>query len=492
MKYKHPISFRCVLFLCILSFLLCLTACKRTPTEQAVTEKDSEELNELLQQKGNAKPTAQQEAEVSEAENIWNYTKEYESGAQLIVEASLTTHEEANAPVATIVEKPFTEEQCEKISEAIFPNHQIYNYEITKEILEGEIMEYKEFLHKAKTDPDYFFFEDGDRRISFALPEGTNLSVQEMENLTVEEELNIILDDLEKRYLHAPTEVDLKTTDFQFKSLSESQQLNLMTRDNKKTILFDFVNWTSGIRGSEFLFSMNGENLGNDKILNECVAPDSLKGNDGFENAKKIADRFAQNLGADYMEIEWVTTGTDINGEEFYTLCYTRTVNDFRETHTSDYLGTLAFDPDFDQFQDLWKYESLEITTKGNFVISARWLNPGEITIENENVKMISWEEAQDVFLKQMDRLMSPETSEDDFQLGILGGDREIHINKIELGLTKILMAESGEYKLIPTWNFSGYDKSHLFNDPETAGAITCFVTINAVDGSIIDRGLMY
>ena len=71
------------------------------------------------------------------------------------------------------------------------------------------------------------------------------------------------------------------------------------------------------------------------------------------------------------------------------------------------------------------------------------------------------------------------------------GEPTAIHINRIELGLTKLLMPNSESYKLIPTWSFLGYDEG--FSSQATdVGAEICFVTINALDGSIVDRGNMY
>ena len=59
------------------------------------------------------------------------------------------------------------------------------------------------------------------------------------------------------------------------------------------------------------------------------------------------------------------------------------------------------------------------------------------------------------------------------------------------MGLTKLLMPNSESYKLIPTWSFLGYDGA-VPSQADDAGAAICFVTINALDGSIVDRGNMY
>ncbi|MEG2625740.1 MAG: DUF6034 family protein [Christensenella sp.] len=482
------------LIICILCMLMILCSCYSTPEEQAITGKDNEALEELLRESA-AQP--KQSAPLESETPMWELTKEFGSGSKLIVMAPVITHGETNAPVAVVKENPFAEEQCKQITEDIYPDSKVRYYAITKAALEPEIMKYKQYLHLLKSNPEKFY--ENTENVGFAFTEemlkNANKTWETIGNLSAEEQLNIIIDGLEQQYREAPDDSELQETDYKFQEIMDeanSEQMNLMVYEDKGIVYLSFVNWKTDISGSELKLSTTKNNSMQDIIQNECVQPDAFKDDAKFYENKKIADDLLDILGIDYMDLQWVTSGKDEMDEDFYTMCYTRVVNGFSETHTPDYLGTLAFDPEFEKYRNLWKDENLQVTVKNGEIISARWLNPAKIEIENENVKIISWEEVQEIFLKQMDRLMAPDISKDDFQVGILGDNREIHINKIELGLTKILIANSDEYKLIPTWTFSGYDKARLFHNPETAGAITCFVTINAVDGSIIDRGLMY
>ncbi len=461
-----------IVTICILCVLALLCSCQTTPEEPVVARKDGERLETLLRQ--SAAPEESSAAPTPEETPGWPYEKEFESGSKLIVEAPLVTHGAVNAPVASAWEKPFVSEECQRITEALYPGAKICYYEITKEALHSDIMEYKQYLHLLQTDPEKYYKETAS--VGFPLTqemqEYADKASKNISALTDEELLNILITGLEREYENAPSYADLQESDYQLQEIVDvenSEQMNLMVfRDNELTHL-SFVNWKSDIDGSTLILSVEGNNLGGDTIINECVHPDTLQGDAKFPEAKKVADNLVDVLGIDYMEPQWVTSGEDVMGEAFYRLCYTRMINGFPEAHTPDFLGTLAFDPEFEQYQSLWKNEFLEITVKNGAVVRVDWDNPAEITIENDNVKIIPWEEAQEIFLRQMDRLMSPTVSEEDFQIGILGDDREIHITKIELGLAKILMAETNEYKLIPTWNFSGYDKGRLFNNPQRA-----------------------
>jgi hypothetical protein len=126
--------------------------------------------------------------------------------------------------------------------------------------------------------------------------------------------------------------------------------------------------------------------------------------------------------------------------------------------------------------------------------ISLEWINPSSIVnIDNENVKILSWTTIEQIFKNQVDLLLTPApySSSQDAENAIFAKPTTIHINRIELGLTKLLMKNSKSYKLIPSWSFFGYDEN--FVDANiTPGAEICFITINALDGSIIDRGQMY
>ena len=97
------------------------------------------------------------------------------------------------------------------------------------------------------------------------------------------------------------------------------------------------------------------------------------------------------------------------------------------------------------------------------------------------------------IFKAQINLMITPQSTIAEAGLDDASSDQPtiIHINRVEFGATKLLMRNSRDYKLIPTWSFLGYDETELSNDITPGGEI-CFVTINALDGSIIDRGQMY
>ncbi|MCL2671726.1 MAG: DUF6034 family protein [Clostridiales bacterium] len=140
----------------------------------------------------------------------------------------------------------------------------------------------------------------------------------------------------------------------------------------------------------------------------------------------------------------------------------------------------------------LWKREYLCFEVQDGAIVKINWENPSQILgVDNENVQILPWEEIQNLFYTQMDFLLLPELAQE-FTLDARLGTKEVHISRVEFGLTKILLKDSrSNYKLIPTWSFMGYTESTV-SDGESQGATICFLTLNAIDGSLIDLGLMY
>jgi hypothetical protein len=126
----------------------------------------------------------------------------------------------------------------------------------------------------------------------------------------------------------------------------------------------------------------------------------------------------------------------------------------------------------------------------------AEWENRAEITnVDNENVRTKPWNEIQEIFKTQMDYLLTPEPVSNGNDTSVFFEKTDVHINRIELGLAKVLMKDSqDDYRLIPVWSFMGYNTNESFPEQEgvNRGAEVCFITIGAIDGTAIDRGLMY
>lgn len=71
---------------------------------------------------------------------------------------------------------------------------------------------------------------------------------------------------------------------------------------------------------------------------------------------------------------------------------------------------------------------------------------------------------------------------------------RIIYIDRINLGYMQITAQNSSKQTLIPVWDFFGWEEivnAETINQVTINGQ-TSYLTINAIDGSIIDRSLGY
>ena len=75
-------------------------------------------------------------------------------------------------------------------------------------------------------------------------------------------------------------------------------------------------------------------------------------------------------------------------------------------------------------------------------------------------------------------------------------GGVEYHITEVRLGLVSISEHNSDNILLVPAWDFLGYERGRISADvnwgTRSTNKLEPFLTINAIDGSIIDRSLGY
>ncbi len=150
-----------------------------------------------------------------------------------------------------------------------------------------------------------------------------------------------------------------------------------------------------------------------------------------------------------------------------------------------------------------WEPESMEVyLDEGYNVRFIRWSFPSVVgNIVNENVALLPFEQVQGIVRDTL-RYYVP-----DFPLWEGVQHRSMVIERIVLGMMRVKVADSADdYVLVPVWDCFGYfidhytsqDTSEYVLDQDNnvkidePGGVGSFFTINAIDGSIIDRRLGY
>ena len=110
------------------------------------------------------------------------------------------------------------------------------------------------------------------------------------------------------------------------------------------------------------------------------------------------------------------------------------------------------------------------------------------LSVENENVPLLSFDRIMELFKRQVFRSVYCDP----------GYDIRYRITAIRFSYMRVQIRESDDYYLLPVWDFTGYMVYDWQMSPGDMAVAQGFfhnmsiLTINAVDGSILDRYLGY
>ena len=182
------------------------------------------------------------------------------------------------------------------------------------------------------------------------------------------------------------------------------------------------------------------------------------------------------------------------NKEYAYNFLFKRSVNNVMVS----YVDQSKYHSDSIQYAEPWKDESIQIVVDKYGVNYFEYSAPITVVkIANDNVKVMLFDEIMNIFEKQIK--IGYAYNQDPHII-----EQTIVIDRIELGLSRIARQNNAGYMLVPAWNFYGYE-IYTFDEKQPGGweldennkveikeNATSFLTINAIDGSLIDRGLGY
>ena len=481
--FRKNMRFR--FFVCFFALLLLLSACQPTPEEAVVSQKG--DLTDKIAE------TADPSQVPTGVGSRYIYEKTYEtSGNTLSIDVELTGGNESKMPVLTVAEKPFESgESLKKITEAFFPGYS-YHFlnELTKQdyLSDIEFFQLRLFREKNHLDPETGkpVSEGHDYIYSYPMSqEHSRLSEEEQSKLSNVEILESYIEELKGQMAAAPSDEDLPPATFTIRipEDSPSPQENLRVVKGERSYGVDFVNW-GDIPGSIFMVDRKGGSTfsAEEDLPKEATLPDEL----GNTAERQKIDAMIKAAGIDYMELNCAFVG-----ENACQYIYTRAYNGAQEDCAVYYLGMTATDGEGAVVQNLWTPEYLQITMVDGEIEDIDWYNPSQVvSVDNENVKILPWSEIQKIFERQIGYMLAPTSESRAEGIGpLFWKASDLRINRISLGLMKVIMKDTNEYKLIPVWSFFGQDNlnTELEDCPEK-----CYLTINAMDGSIVDRGVMY
>ena len=483
--FRKNMRFR--LFVCFFALLLLLSACQPTPEEAVVSQKG--DLTDKIAE------TADPGQAPTGVGSRYIYEKTYEtSGNTLSIDVELTGGNESKMPVLTVAEKPFESgDSLKKIIDSFFPGYSHYFLsDLTKEDYQKDLERFQLYLFREQNHLDPGTGEplpEGEESsYSYPIPEVlSNLSQEELDKISKIDALELFVQELEQKVLTAPSYEDLPPATYTIRlpesGFSSSPQENLRIVKGERKYSVSFVNW-GDIPGSIFTVRnrSNSAFSAEEDLPKKATPPDEL----GNTAERQKIDAMIKAAGIDYMELNCAFVG-----EDACQYIYTRAYNGAQEDCAVYYLGMTATDGEGTVVQNLWTPEYLQITMVDGEIEDIDWYNPSQVvSVDNENVKILPWSEIQKIFERQIGYMLAPTSESRAEGIGpLFWKASDLRINRISLGLMKVIMKDTNEYKLIPVWSFFGQDNlnTELEDCPEK-----CYLTINAMDGSIVDRGVMY
>lgn len=262
--------------------------------------------------------------------------------------------------------------------------------------------------------------------------------------------------------------------------------------------------YKSSLGKDSIMYYYNYENL---KIHTDIIAEDDKYTNTTIskDDAIKQAREFIEKLGCEDVDI--VCTGLSLYDADSnapyedrarcYVIIFGKTYNGIQQTYVNNSSFTKMFlnqnedqsgetSPNINQYNQYWGDEHITVFVDRRGVVQCEWAYPSKIAnVINENVNLLPFSEVKEQILNQLklERVYHIE-----------GLKYDVYIDKIVLGYSKVIEKDSNnEYMLIPTWDavgrirYKGPDGELLL---ESLGQ--SFLTINAIDGSVIDRNLGY
>lgn len=251
--------------------------------------------------------------------------------------------------------------------------------------------------------------------------------------------------------------------------------------------------------GSQQVFWGDYTSATKEGLINATKDEIAKKAGITYEKAREQTDEKIASLGLgdftvnswDYSYLADTTEAISVNDitAAGISLHYVRTIQDIPITYTSETGGAL---PDMDSDIDTWMYEQLDVVVLADGTESVTLCSPYVIDENSTTIpNLMNFSDIMDIFenmmVVEMQNLQQTENS------------RTYTIDRIKLGYMRIYdpLSSTNQGTLIPVWDFFGGFECSSSWDGETVEsknylADQSYMTINAVDGSIIDRGLGY
>ena len=481
-----------------------LTGCEKTPEDVVVREKGIKSIQEY-------ESTESMGSSLYESLNVpKHYTnrRSYEDGRLVVdTDADIVLPDVDAISTYAVTAQTADQAMIDLVSEVFLPEAKFYHSEYltnTKEDCRKKITELKKYKAEGNLDPyqygkdengAYYFDIDAriaqyEEEIKDAPKEKPKQEVRPSFGLTysLEEEDasgEVVGDD----YFYGVAESEDGLYTYGFNRMGPDIEFQITKIDN-----------TEGMR--EVAYWVTGEELidrKEDTERNWTEADMERLIELPYEEAEKIASEKVKKLGLGLTVYGWdyelcyrgneeIQESSVIDGG--YIFYFTRETGGVPVTYTSELGGVYEEDIGEELTFESWKYETCNIIVGNDGICSVELHNPYKVgSVQIENVKMMDFDSIIGIY-EQMMEISNADLAADETL-------RTYHITRITLGYGRIYAptVDNASGILVPVWDFFGkFDvegDGYRFKD-SGEHSTRSFLTINAIDGTIINREMGY
>lgn len=470
---------------------LIFSACQPTPKKLVVQNKADDDLKNAIEQ--TAAPTEQineqaQPTETVKPQIIVQDTSSNASNTVTVeIDAEVINNQPDNIPVAKIKPSSYTKDEILHMIEVFFGNTELYSRKSTKEDYDYSILQKQ------------YQMNDSEQLQAYAdIREITDLSV-------AKENIQAAIDRAIESRSNAPEEREIIDFDT---AINSDRGLNL------------FVKTREGFLGNVRATIMTAFNDDNNYYMSRSLEDfeyiDSEYDNQEFLDAKQMAVNMVADMkignvlfGDAYIAKDFFSTdsGPYWNGREYYVFCFDTMIGGSVVDNTRTWVTPPALvdmsgkdgyeDVPAPHYDKVIQYDRLEVWVEGDKIVQFKHRYPIEVTeIVNDNVAIaVDYPEAIEL-AKQFAyaAFIDPRGN---------SVESKLDIYKIELVLVRIKEKDTGNDIVVPVWNFCGAwlrkvnpeheieisfaDENGWLTTRGVEGASDVLITVNALDGSIID-----
>lgn len=449
--------------------LICITGCQATPEEKVVQDKEQ----------GYLQPTSEviqdTESDQSQENSVYSYEKEVVSkintsdkNVEIIVDAEVLGPKGCAFDVKERLPRKFTRDELQKALDFFYPDADMYEKDgeppLTKSQIEEKIISVKMSLSDLDSQTE-------------SMTESQREELRKIYEESIKE--------LERQYPSAPETV-------------EKWPVSLDEVIEKGSVMLSFLDQKTGDSlGSGVITTNDMEKMRTNMMILSRAGISELLGRSGVWNeeaAVEAGNNIITQLGwQDEFALFHVSYIEEQPGLNRFEMIYTRTDQEMIENYALE--SNQNPDPGA-TYSYYWLPECIVINLDSLDNCQIRYYSPSELgETLNSGVELIPFDEV----LKQMSTGLSnksvlPEGYE----------AQRIVINKIRFGTMCISRKDrTDEYITVPVWDFYGNvstieDFQKEYGELEETellkkeDSISSLLTINALDGSIIDRSVGY